>query len=263
MRHEAIALFLPIFSLAFAAGCSKPESSTTSPMPTELPSGHPAISGHGPSMPAAPSGEVLEGKVLEKIDVTQYTYLRIESKSGNVWAAVPRAEVTVGAEVAVERAMPMTNFNSPTLNRKFDKIYFGVLRGGEPASPHGSAAPAAEAPLPIPSEIKVDKAKGENAFTVEEVFKRSEELSGKEVRIRGVVVKVNARIMDRNWIHLRDGTGADADKNNDIVVTSSAEPRVGATVTVVGKVATKKDFGGGYSYAVLVEGASLTPEGGK
>ena len=266
MRHEAIALFIPVFSLAVALGCSKPEASSSSPTTNAMPSGHPALSGHGPGMPSPAAGEVVEGKVIEKIDVSQYTYLNIETKTEKVWAAVPRATVAVGDSVAVERAMPMSNFNSPTLNRKFDRIYFGVLRGAGSASPHGSAAPAAPAAgsaLPIPEEIKVDKAKGANAYTVEDIFKKSAELSGKEVRIRGVVVKVNSGIMDRNWIHLRDGSGAEADKTNDIVITSNEVPRVGTTVTIVGKVATKKDFGGGYSYAVLVEEATVTPEGGK
>jgi len=262
MRHEAMTRLIPAFSLLVALGCSKSESPTPQPSAAALPSGHPAISAHGPGMPAAPTGEVVEGKVLEKIDVSQYTYLNIEAKEGKVWAAVPRANVAVGDSVTVERAMAMTDFSSPTLNRKFDKIYFGTLRGAAP-SPHGSAAPPSEAALPIPADIKVDKAKGANAHTVEEVFKKAPELTGKEVRIHGVVVKVNANIMDRNWIHVRDGSGSEDDKTNDLVVTSSEVPRVGATVTLVGKVATKKDFGGGYSYSVLVEEATFSPEGGK
>jgi hypothetical protein len=47
------------------------------------------------------------------------------------------------------------------------------------------------------------------------------------------------------------------------VITSEELPQVGATVLMTGKVVTDKDFGSGYSYAVLVEEATFTAEGGK
>jgi hypothetical protein len=63
--------------------------------------------------------------------------------------------------------------------------------------------------------------------------------------------------MDKNWIHLRDGTGSAADGTNDLVVTTKDETKVGDVVLVKGVVHTDKDLGSGYTYKVLIEEATL------
>jgi hypothetical protein len=256
--------FVVLIGLALCAGCDKKPTEgvplAAQPLASGMPEGHPPIGGN-----MKPSeGKVVEGTVVETMDVSGYTYLQLETTGGKEWAAVPTATVKVGDKVAVEDAMPMNNFESPSLNRKFEKIYFGVLRGAGAPSPHGASEPAAAASaLPVPAEIKVDKATGANAFTVAEVFAKAKELPGKEVRVRGVVVKVNKRIMGRNWVHLRDGSGSEDKKDHDLVITSEELPQVGTTVTMTGKLATDKDFGAGYAYSVLIEEASFAAEGGK
>jgi hypothetical protein len=70
-------------------------------------------------------------------------------------------------------------------------------------------------------------------------------------------VKYNPAIMGKNWIHLRDGSGAAANDTNDILVTSQSETKVGDIVTVKGTVRADKDFGAGYAYKVLIEEAML------
>jgi len=92
---------------------------------------------------------------------------------------------------------------------------------------------------------------------VAEVITKSTELKDKPVRVSGKVVKYNGGIMGKNWIHLRDGTGQEADGTNDVLVTTAAEAKLGAVVTVTGVVRTNKDFGSGYSYKVLIEDAKL------
>lgn len=263
------ALFLGL-SLMFGCDKSKTEGVPLSvASEVAMPPNHPPVGGH------AKTGEVVEGTIVETMDAGGYTYVHLDTASGKAWAAVPKTTVAVGDKVAIDQAMPMVNFESPSLGRKFEKIYFGVLRGAG-ASPHGmaegmmnphglaagSAAPGTSA-LPIPAEIKVAKADGPSGHTVAEVFGKSKDLVGKEVRVRGMVVKVNKRIMGKNWIHLRDGSGSEEKKDHDLVITSEELPQVGATVLMTGKVVTDKDFGSGYSYAVLVEEATFTAEGGK
>jgi hypothetical protein len=63
--------------------------------------------------------------------------------------------------------------------------------------------------------------------------------------------------MGKNWIHLRDGTGAEADRTNDVLVTTLDEVKLGDVVTLKGTVRTDRDLGSGYSYKVLVEDATL------
>lgn len=140
------------------------------------------------------------------------------------------------------------------------------------------AAPAAEAPAaaapaqmpaehPTPSAIagsptEVDLAgiaKAEGGKTVAEVYAEKDALADTTVAVRGKVVKVNAGIMDRNWLHVRDGSGEEG--TNDLTVTTTAElPEVGETVLVSGKLAVNKDFGMGYQYPVILEDAELTIE---
>jgi hypothetical protein len=90
-------------------------------------------------------GTVLSGSVLETMAASQYTYLRLATSSGEIWAAVPSASIAVGAQVKVENAARMTAFKSSTLKRTFDVIYFGTLAGGaaqKVAAPRVSPADA-------------------------------------------------------------------------------------------------------------------------
>ena len=214
------------------------------------------------SAPAAPALSV-QGKVLEVKNVESYTYLRLSTPNGEIWAAVMTAKVKKGSTVTIENAIVMNNFQSKTLNKTFPQILFGNLAGAAVANPAGGHAMGSAYPL-VPTkkldsinDAPVAKASGPNAKTVAEVITKSAELKDKQVLVRGKVVKYNGGIMGKNWIHLRDGSGSAADESNDILVTSAAETKVGDIITVKGTVHTDKDFGAGYAYKVLIEEATL------
>ena len=73
------------------------------------------------------------------------------------------------------------------------------------------------------------------------------------------MVKYSPRIMGTNWLHLQDGTRGQ-DGSNDLVVTTDDVAAVGDLVVVRGVVSADKDFGYGYEYELIVEGASITVE---
>jgi hypothetical protein len=126
--------------------------------------------------------------------------------------------------------------------------------GASGAPPHGAAMSAGA----DDEKIEVQKAKGKDARTVAEVFAQRAKLDGKSVTVRGKVVKYNAGIMGKNWVHLRDGTGT-AGKDNDVTVTTQDEARRGEVVTVQGTVAIDQDIGmGGQPYPVIIEDAKVT-----
>jgi hypothetical protein len=104
---------------------------------------------------------------------------------------------------------------------------------------------------------KVEKATGPDARTVAQLWTEKSNLVGKSVTIRGVVVKATNGVMGKNWIHLQDGSGDAKLGSNDITVTSLDRAATGETVTITGIVRTGKDFGAGYSYAVMVEDAKV------
>jgi len=197
----------------------------------------------------------ISGKVLEVLEVETFTYLRLKTKDGEVWAAVKKAPIKVGADVTIDNPTVMTNFESKTLKKTFDRIVFGDIARGAPsdmASMHaGMAKPAAVGP------IKVAKASGPDARTVAEVNAKRSDLKGKPVVVRGKVVKFTAGVMGKNWVHLRDGSGSAADGSDDILVTTLDETQIGDVVVAKGIVQTDRDFGSGYSYKVLIEEAAL------
>ena len=104
---------------------------------------------------------------------------------------------------------------------------------------------------------KVEKASGADARTISELWAQKDGMSGKTVSIRGVVVKYNEGVMGKNWIHLQDGSGDATKGTHDITVTSMDAAAVGATVTITGTVRINRDFGAGYTYALIVEDAKV------
>lgn len=208
-------------------------------------------------------GTPFQGEVLESINAGSYTYLRLKTKDGEIWAATMLSTFAKGTRVQLHDPMLMTNFESRALGKTFPEIVFASAistdTGGmanpakQMAAAHqGAAASAASVPV-----IKVPKATGANARTVAEVYAQRAKLTGKPVAVQGTVVKFSAGIMDRNWVHLRDGTGSAADKSNDLIVTTQGKAKVGDVVVVSGLVKTNVNYGSGYAYPVVVEGATL------
>jgi len=211
----------------------------------------------GVDQPSAPPVTAVRGRVLEVKDVDSYTYLRLKTKDGEIWAAVNKTPVKKGAEVTIENPMFMSNFESKALKRTFQQIVLGNLggaggqAGGMPAG-HGMGKPAAEV-----GDVNVAKASGPDARTVAEVVGQSAALKDKTVVVRGKVVKYTDLGMGKNWIHLRDGSGTAVDGTNDILVTTTDQAKIGDVVLVKGVVHTDQDFGSGYAYKVLIGEATL------
>jgi len=91
--------------------------------------------------------------------------------------------------------------------------------------------------------------------TVEAIYMEKSKLKGKQVTVRGKVVKVNNGIMKRNFLHIQDGTGKK--DTNDLIITSKQTAEVGDDITVTGTVVLDTDFGFGYKYPLLVEQSKI------
>lgn len=225
-----------------------------------------AASAQSVAAKAAPGQQA--GTVLEFINASNYTYVRVDTGSDKIWLAAPAFRVKVGDRVVFPPGMPMQNFQSKSLGRTFDLVYFvgGIaLEGSEPASrelPAGHPKITRDnAAAPAPAKIDLSAiARPKGGKTVAEIYKERAHLSGKKVLVRGKVVKVNSGVMGKNWIHLKDGTGEQG--ANDLIVTTQAETKVGDTILVRGTAAADKDYGYGYKYAVIVEDAQVTVEKG-
>ncbi len=132
----------------------------------------------------------------------------------------------------------------------------------EAPSPHGAQMGQGGHPGgPISAATEVDLSgivKVDGGNTIAEIYERKGDLAGQEVVFRGKVVKFNAGIMGKNWIHLQDGTGGEG--TNDLTVTTDGFAEVGDTVVIRGTAALDKDFGYGYKYGLIVEDAQVTVE---
>jgi hypothetical protein len=222
--NKLISLCCSILLIIGLTACSqdKPKEQASTPQVTEQ---QPDV-----GMATAPPAPVT-GKVLETMNASGYTYLNVETDTGTKWIAVNQTAVEVGEEVTFMDGMVMQNFFSKSLDRTFPEIVFSSgLIGKEAAPPvmppqgsgaesfsqaltsEGGSAPATGAGMMTGSkkavvpfaEINVEKAPGENSYSVGEIFSKAAELNGKTVVVRGKVMKVSPRIMGRNWIHLQD-----------------------------------------------------------
>src|SRR5262245_45071790 len=217
--------------------------------PTGLP---PASAAPSPERPAAPPEErtvTVAGALLERIDAPPYSYLKIGTSDGEKWAAVNQTEAAVGTQVSVTGAL-MQGFESKTLSRKFDEIVFGTLgSAAAPAQGHTTSAVTRTEKVPI--------AEGPGATTIAELFAGKAGLAGKEVAVRGKVVKLNSGILGKTWLHLQDGSGSPATGDHDLAVTTTDTVKLDEVVTARGAVHLDRDFGAGYRYDVILEDAKL------
>jgi hypothetical protein len=224
---------------------------------------------------AGPAG--FSGKVDETMNAGGYTYVLVDTGTNKVWAAATQFQVKLGDSVAVPDSMAMSNFHSKALDRDFPVIYFadsitvngdnsgaaklpaghpaiGAGLGGDLPAGHPSVAGPSAAPKMNVTGIKPAK----DGKTVAAIYASSAKLAGKSVKVRGKVVKYNANIMGKNWLHIQDGTGSAG--SNDLLITSGDSAKLGDTVLIAGKVGVNKDFGAGYKYSVLIEDAKVTVE---
>lgn len=278
---------LPILILAvLASGCRNrqpnvAEEAVAAPAPAAVPSVAPKEPKPTPSAEVAPSpaamkgksaahpssaaseaahGNVLTGKLLERIDATPYCYLRLLTAKGEVWAAIPEAKLEQGTLVTVDSPQLMANFESKTLKRTFPEIYFGTLpKESAPAMPagHPHGKPTAPASTPVG---KVEKASGVDARTVAEIWSQKSSLTGQTVTVRGRIVKYTSGVLGKNWIHLQDGSGDPKKGTHDLTVTTQDKAANGDVVTLRGILQTSKDFGSGYAYEVLLEDAVMVKQ---
>ena len=94
-----------------------------------------------------------------------------------------------------------------------------------------------------------------DCITIENLFANKNNFAGKTVSIKGIVVRVNEEIMNRNWTHIQDGT--EYDGMFDLTVTTNQNVKEGDTITFRGEIAIDKDFGFGYFYDIIMENAQI------
>jgi len=239
----------------------------------------------GPARQAADEW-VRAGTVVETMDASAYTYVRLRADDGTeTWIAGPQAPVKVGDKLTVRNGAEMREFKSTSLKRTFPVLFMvgslGVAGGREAAGlpPHPTPRPV-DAPVPVtdahghaggaphgaapavmaPPPGAIARAAGPDGRTVAEIYGDPAGLSGKRVQVRGMVAKATMGILGRNWLHVQDGSGDRGKGTHDLAVTTNDTVSVGDIVLVDGTLALQKNIGEGYQFPVLLEDARATVE---
>ncbi|MCF8349459.1 MAG: hypothetical protein K9G61_11660 [Bacteroidales bacterium] len=198
-------------------------------------------------------------KVAEVIQTSNYTYLDVEENGNRYWMAIAKNDVAPGQMLYYNSGLPMSNFESKELNRIFEQILFVQVVSDNP-NPESTLAPMERAMVNKSAGEKkqVEIAPVTGGLTLEQVYDQREQLAGKEIVVKGIVTKYNPAILNRNWLHIQDGT--EKGKNYDLTITTNDETKVGEIVVFKGTLNLNVDFGSGYAYDLILENATLQKE---
>lgn len=197
------------------------------------------------------AGDIFEGVVVDTLDGGGYTYLQIEDAKKKYWIAVEGLKIDKGTEVRFTEELRAKNFESKSLNRVFDEIVFASNLQYRTSVPES-------ANIALVTElVKVSPYQQKDTISVAQAWKERVKLNGKNISIRGKVVKVSKNIMEKNWIHIQDGTGEGAEVGRIVFTSKDDTINVGDVVTAQGVVSADKNFGSGYVYKIIVENASF------
>ena len=190
--------------------------------------------------------------VIDVIEAKGYNYVQALEKGDTIWLAMGKSKVNKNQTYYYTEVMEMKNFTSKELGKTFETIYFldNLLENPrEPLPGEQHTQPAATGPIvdELPSV--------EGVITIKELFENRSEYANKSITVQGRVTKVNLDILDRNWVHIQDGTKSE--DNFDLTITTKDAPEVGEVVKFTGTVAVDKDFTMGYKYKLILENASL------
>jgi hypothetical protein len=198
-----------------------------------------------------------QGIVTEVLQTDRYTYLELDDHAEKYWIAVTRQPINVGEKIVFSDGILKNNFESKEFNRIFETIYL-VSRfqrlGIKSSVPAESVESQDNSPAADHDHVHSDQESTlpGGSVSIDELISNSAAYSEKKVEVTGTVVKVNYNIMGRNWVHIRNQAG-----NPELTITTTEQVTEGDRVTFEGVIHTQRDFGAGYYYEVIMEGAVL------
>ena len=194
--------------------------------------------------------------VAEFMHTTTYTYLLVNENNDEYWIAIPKRDVKVGDTYYYKGGHEMKGFESRELEKTFESLLLVEEISEGPMQtppPSMSSTPAGKKAAVKTGAVAIKHEPGETPLSA--IFENPESFAGKKITVRGTVVKVNEKIMGKNWVHIQDGT--EFGGKFDLTITTKGLPNVGAIIGFEGTIRTDKDFGAGYRYDVIIEDAEM------
>jgi hypothetical protein len=214
----------------------------------------PALQGAASAQPAS---RMEEHKVVarEILNTEKYTYINATEDGEEIWIAIPRSEIEIGATYIYRGGLMKKNFKSKEFDRVFETMYLvSEIRKENAGSPALDEAMGRLQGGTLEDTVPVNVKPAKGAITIAELIKNPDKYDGKVIKVTGKVVKLNPMIMNRNWIHLQDGSTDE----HDLTLTTTENVSIGQVVTFEGAIALNRDFGAGYRYDIIMEGASIS-----
>ncbi len=194
-------------------------------------------------------------KVLEILESDRYSYLRVSEAEDEYWIATIKGSFAEGENYIYGDGLYKTDYFSTEFNRSFDRIYLVSDLRAKNAPKAGASSIDKLVVIQQSSPVSEADYNREGSIKIKDLLANSDKYANKEVQITAKVVKVNPAIMDRNWLHLKDGSFDDF----DLVATSLEGVPAGHIVTIKGTLVLDRDFGAGYHYDLIIENATLVP----
>ena len=176
------------------------------------------------------------GVIREVRQTKTYTYVRIEGKNKQIWAAMSKVDVKKGQKMSFKDGMPFRHFPSKALNKTFDELY--LLSD---YSLDGKSVDYKKKKRSYTKEVNIQGTTIELGsikvadMIIADLYKNRKKLKGNSISLRGKVVKYSPKIMGKNWAHVHDGSG-------EITVLTTDSTKVGDVVLVKGKLELNKDL---------------------
>ena len=80
-----------------------------------------------PPTAAPPRREIIEGRVVERIDSPPYSFLRVAAADGELWVGVSVADHPNDSVVRLKDCVLVRNHLVRSAGRRLDEVYFGTL----------------------------------------------------------------------------------------------------------------------------------------
>jgi hypothetical protein len=194
-------------------------------------------------------------RVLEVINSGSYTYVRLKDGNKEIWAAISAQIIEAGKTYYYKDAFEMKDFQSKSLNRVFESIWFinnfyssNPMNNPSTNTQNSTSNSGAKTP-----EIETP----EGAYNLAYIFEHKGELKNQEIIVRGQIMKINLNIMKTNWVHIQDGTSYHGNFDLTITTHDAINFAIDDVISFKGKLILNKDFGAGYQYDYLLEDAII------
>lgn len=178
-------------------------------------------------------------RVEQALERPAHQLLRVSQNQLEAWVRIPNIGAKPGEYVLLGQGRPMKQTRIDELDLEAEAIVDIA---------HAQVVDRETAHRSVASQ------RPEDAVSIADVYGELKARSGAAITVHGVAVKVSNAV-GWYWVHLRDGTGSEAEGTHDLTVQTKTPVTRGERVGFRGRLEADVDLGFGYHYDALVKAA--------